>query len=149
MKARRLAVLALLVAVVVSCASCGGYSGTPAQQMQQWSQQYAIPGDISQVLSDAGRIGLAANQGAAKKMRTVCGGLSYDTGTLGGNLPAPDRKVSGEIAKGVQTLFDAAEVCAVESSTTSARTKGALAGIGRGAAALRHVQRELAGLGVH
>lgn len=149
MSARRLVVLALLAAVGVSCASCGGYSGTPARQMQQWSQQYSIPPDISQVLTDADHIARAARLGAAKQMRTVCGGLSYDAGTLGGNLPAPDRKVSREIASGVQTMFDSAEICAVETSTTSARTRGALAGIGRGAATLRHVRRELAALGVH
>ncbi len=137
----------MTVAVVVSLSGCG-YSGSHAEQVRQWVAQNTYVVNEQQVVADARSVELAAEKGTPLQLRTVCGGLSSDAGTLYSTLDTPDHTLTEEIAVSMEDFFNGAEPCSVASSTTSPATKGALAKVRAGLAALAVANRRMAGFGV-
>jgi major membrane immunogen (membrane-anchored lipoprotein) len=99
--------------------SACGYSGSPSTQLRAWAQQNTYTSDDQQVIDDIHSLELAAAKGSALQLRTVCGGLASDTGTLYTILPAPNQTLTRELGNALQELYDAAESCSVAGSTTS------------------------------
>ncbi len=110
----------------MALAACG-YSGTLAQQVRSWASQNTYVTNRNQVLADAHSLELAVAKGTAKELRTVCGGLSSDAGTLYSTLVTPDRQLTRDLNHSMEDFFGAAERCAVASSTKSAGATRALA----------------------
>lgn len=141
------ALAGLLAAGSVLLAACG-YEGTQSAQVHQWASQNTFSANEAQVVADLRSLMRAVSHGTAKQLRTVCGGLSSDTGTLYGTLPTPDRKVTNELGAAMQDFFDGAEDCSVTSSTTSAKTAQALAALRRGEGELDLARKALARFGI-
>lgn len=135
----------LLAATLAAC----GYTGGHASQVRQWAHQNSYISDASQVAADASDLERAVAVGSALKMRTVCGGLSTDAGTLYSSLDSPDRPLTHEIARSMHVFFVAAEHCAVARSTKALAVTRALASVKKAAAALAKADRRMAAFGVH
>lgn len=135
--------LPLLVALALS--SCG-YAPSGSSAVRSWISQNSFVASERQVVSDARSLERAARTGSALELRTVCGGLSADAGTIYGNLPTPNRRLTGELGTSMEDLFQAAETCAVSSSTHNTRTKRALHELEAGIAALRAANATLSAL---
>lgn len=145
---RRPARLALaLLGAAVLAAGCG-YTGSRAEQVGQWARQNHLVTDERQVIEDADSLELAMAKGTALQLRTVCGGLSSDAGTLYTTLDAPDHLLTDQIAAATEDFFHAAERCAVAPSITSPGARRALVLDRAGLAELGVVNRDLAGLHV-
>ena len=138
----------LLVSVALGLTACG-YSGSHASQVRQWAQQNSYNENARQVVSDADHALLAAAHGTALELRTVCGGLSSDAGTLYSSLDTPDHALTNQVAASMQDFFDAAEKCAVTHSTTSARASEAVAQMRKGLAELAKADATFRRFGVH
>ena len=140
--------LLFAAAVGLLLAGCG-YNGSHASQVRQWAYANSYVANAKQVALDAYDFERAVRIGAALKMRTVCGGLSSDTGTLYSTLDAPDHTLTDEIARAMEDFFHAAETCAVASSTRQPSVGRALAEVKAGAAGLVVVDHKMAGYGIH
>lgn len=138
--------LALLLAALV-LAACS-YSGSHDSQVRQWVSSSDFGYNQRQVVSDAHAVELAAATGTARQLRTVCGGLSSDAGTLYGTLVTPDHRLTRMLARSMEDFFKAAESCAVVSSTTSSGATSAVARTRRGLAELRVADRLLRSFGI-
>jgi hypothetical protein len=146
-RARSIAVAVGATAAATALAGCG-YSGSQRQQVQSWVAQTSFVVNERQVLADVRSVELAAQKGSALQLRTVCGGLSSDAGTLYSSLPTPDHALTDQLGASMQDLYDAAESCAVASSTTSPAVRRDLARIERGLAALARARVRLQADGV-
>ena len=138
---------ALVLAGGLALAACG-YSGHGAAQVRSWVAQSSFVANERQVLADVRSIELAVAHGSALQLRTVCGGLSSDAGTLYETLPTPDHTLTDELGGSMETLFPAATSCAVASSTRSARVTRDLATIERAMTELARARQRLAADGV-
>lgn len=138
---------ALLLAGGIALAACG-YTGGHGSQVRQWASQNDYLANARQVAADAHDFERAVHLGAALKMRTVCGGLSSDAGTLYSSLDTPDHTLTNELARSMEDFFDAAEKCAVASSTKQASVGTALAATKAGAAELIVADHRMAAFGV-
>ncbi len=140
-----LGALLLLGAALAGC----GFSGSHASKVRQWARTNSYLSNAEQVALDAFDLERAVRVGSALKMRTVCGGLSSDAGTLYSTLDAPDHTLTSEIARSMEDFFKAAEKCAVAGSTRDASVAWALASVKDGAAELAVADRKMASYGVH
>jgi hypothetical protein len=138
---------ALVLAAGLALAACG-YSGSGAAKVRSWVAQSSFVANERQVLADVRSLELAVAHGSALQLRTVCGGLSSDAGTLYETLPTPDHTLTDELGGSMETLFPAATSCAVASSTRSARVTRDLATIERAMRALARARQRLAADGV-
>lgn len=143
--ARRAGAAVFVMAVLASACS---YSGPPAATMRSWMSQNSFIANERQVLADLRSLALAVSRGSAKQLRTVCGGLSSDAGTLYGTLPTPDHVVSGELGASMNDLFNGAERCAVAPSARTPSARRGFADIGSGLAELRRARASLRRLGI-
>lgn len=141
----RAAAVVLLLGVLVSACT---YSGSPAVRLRSWMSQNNFRANERQVLADLRSLALAASSGSAKQLRTVCGGLSSDAGTLYGTLPAPDHAVTNELGASMNDFFTGAERCAVASSAASPPARRAFARIEAGIGELRRAKAALRRLGI-
>lgn len=119
------------------------------QQVQSWASQSSFVANDKQVLTDVAGVQLGARKGSALQLRTICGGLQSDAGTLYGTLPTPDHPLTAQLGTSMQDLYDAAASCAVASSTTSATVQRDLARIHRGLVELDGARKRLLAFGVH
>lgn len=144
----RAAVAATLVGAAGLLLSACGYTGTPAQQVRSWVAQTSFVSNEQQVLADVHSVELAVAHGSALQLRTVCGGLESDAGTLDGTLPTPDHTLTSELGGSMATLFPAATSCAVASSTRSRSVARDLARMQRALSSLEQARRRLSADGV-
>jgi hypothetical protein len=140
--------LAALGLAGLALSGCG-FTGGHGSQVRQWANQNDYLANAKQVAADAYDFERAVHLGAALKMRTVCGGLSSDAGTLYSSLDTPDHTLTAEIARSMQDFFTAAEKCAVARSTRQSSVNEALAGVKAGAAELIVADHRMAGFGIH
>ncbi len=126
-----------------------GYTGSHAQQVREWVAQNSFAANQRQVLADVHSVELAVTKGTPLQLRTVCGGLTSDVGTLYSTLVTPDHILTSELAKSMEDLFRAAASCSVASSTTAPKVKMALGEIHAGLAELAVADRRLAHFRVH
>jgi ABC-type amino acid transport substrate-binding protein len=142
-----LAAAALLLAAAGSLASCAA-GGTHLQRVRAWFDENGIRGDARLVIADAAALRRAAASGTAKQLRTVCGALSTDAGTLYGTLTSPDHRLTRELAQSMESFFTAAEKCAVAPSTAAPAARAGLAGARTGLSELSRARRLLQALGL-
>ncbi len=142
------AVLAVpLVLAVVGLAGCS-YSGDHSQQVTEWVNQNSFKSNEANVIEDATRVQLAVKEGTAKELRTVCGGLSADSGTLYSSLRTPDETLTHELAASMEDFFRASTLCSVASSTSAPTIAPALSDIRRGLVELAVARQRLSQFGV-
>jgi hypothetical protein len=127
-------------------AGCG-YSGSHASQVHQWVQQNSYWANESQVVADAHSVEAAIARGTALQVRTACGGLGADAGSLYSTLPTPDHPLTDDLNRAMQAFFAAGQGCAATPSTRSAAARSSLGQIQRALGALEVANRRLAGIG--
>lgn len=150
MRRRRPCLPALWIAAALALLLAGcGYSGSHAAQVRQWVSQSTYFANAKQVASDARHVELAQSEGTPLQLRTVCGGLSSDAGTLYSTLVSPDHLLTHELSSSMEDFFHAAETCAVASSTTSPAVMRALRETRAGIAELLLADTRLASFGVN
>ncbi|HET9092774.1 MAG TPA: hypothetical protein VFN50_10210 [Acidimicrobiales bacterium] len=145
--AARVAASAGALAASVLLAACG-YGGSSSSALRQWVSQNSFLSNERQVLADAHSLHLAVEKGSAIQLRTVCGGLSSDAGTLYGTLPTPNHPLTDELGASMVDFFHAAESCAVAPSTGGRATTRALSDLRRGMTELASARRTLASFGI-
>ncbi len=116
--------------------------------MRQWVSQNSFLSNERQVLADVHSLHLAVEKGSAIQLRTVCGGLSSDAGTLYGSLPTPNHPLTNELGASMVDFFHAAESCAVAPSTRGIGTARALSDLRRAMTELASARRTLRSFGV-
>jgi hypothetical protein len=138
---------ALVLAAGLAVAACG-YTGSGPAEVRSWVAESSFVANERQVLADVRSVELAVAHGSALQLRTVCGGLSSDAGTLYETLPTPDHTLTDELGGSMETLFPAATSCAVASSTKSARVARDLVTIERAMKELARARQRLAADGI-
>lgn len=136
-----------LAAASALLAACG-YTGSPGAQLRQWATASTYVANAKQVAVDARDLERAVAAGSALKMRTVCGGLSSDAGTLYSSLDTPDHELTDELNVSMEDFFHAAEACAVARSTRLPAVSRALGEVKAGAAELIVADRRFASFGI-
>jgi hypothetical protein len=125
-----------------------GFSGTLSTQVSQWSSQGSFTTNEQQVVADVRSVQRAVASGSPLQLRTVCGGLTSDAGTLYDTLPTPDHAITNELGAAMHDFFTAAASCAVAPATRTAAVSRDLSIIDRGIAELALAGRRLARDGV-
>ncbi|MHB1987482.1 MAG: hypothetical protein ACYCSF_05800 [Acidimicrobiales bacterium] len=137
----------LLAWAGILIAGCG-YSGSHAAQVSQWVAQNSYLANAAQVVADARSVELSVAKGSALQLRTVCGGLSADAGTLYSSLVTPDHRLTRELASSMEDFFHAAETCAIAPSTTGAGVRRSLVEARAGLAELGLADARLRAFGI-
>jgi len=146
---RRLPVAALAAVLVAAIlGGCAPYSGTTAQKVRQWVSQNSFRENHDLVITDINDVDMAVRLGAAKTVRTICGGMAVDLGTAYETLPTPDQALTNDLNAADTTLAAAATSCSGVGSVSSPTMTRDLALFRTGIGDLRKAQRVLASLGV-
>ncbi|MHB8243951.1 MAG: hypothetical protein ACYDGN_01165 [Acidimicrobiales bacterium] len=146
-RGRDRALVVAVAAVALASASCG-YTGSAATQVRQWAGQNSLVTNEQQVLADVHSLRLAVTKGSPLQLRTVCGGLSSDTGTLYDTLPTPDHRLTSDLGAAMEDFFSAAERCAVAPSTKGGDARRALVLVKEGLRELAVARSRLLSFGV-
>ena len=104
--------------------------------------------DVNDVFADVRSLRLAVAKGSPLELRTVCGGLASDAGTLYGVLPTPSHNLTDELGAAMSDFFNGAEKCAVASSTRSTAVRRAEGSVSAGMTLMTTVHATLARLGI-
>jgi hypothetical protein len=144
----RLARSTLLLAVSAGLLAGCGYTGSQGSQIRQWASANTYATNEQQVVADAHSLLDAVARGSALQLRTICGGISSDAGTLYTTLPAPNHRLTDELNAAMQDFFAAGQGCAVTSSTHSSAAHRAVVATDEGLHELSVVNEGLRRFGV-
>lgn len=107
-------VVAVVAALVVTFVVYGGgpSASTPGSRLAAWATSTSLGQDIGTLEGDGAhvRLVLADHKGTAA-VHTVCAAMANDAQTFNDQLPTPDTKVTGLLARAYGLEYDAAEAC--------------------------------------
>lgn len=147
MRGRRLLLVVAALVAALALSACSPYSGSKGQKVREWANQNSFVANHDQLISDIALVKKAVNQGSAKVVRTICGGLASDVGTAYTTLPTPDQMLTNELNAADQDVVNAATSCSGVSSVRSATMVSDLALFRQGVAELAKAQQRLASFG--
>lgn len=143
----RLAAPAAVVTSALVLAGCSGYTGNHAHRVGEWASAASLSANDALIRADIAGIASGIARRELRATRTECDGLATDAGTAYGELPTPDRALTGDLNTAYLDDVAAAESCTAARSFASPRFARYRREIAAGVAALRAATRRLAAIG--
>jgi hypothetical protein len=107
-----LVVFLVAVAIVAFVADGHSVSGTKAQKLEAWISANGVGQQIGTLTDTAADVVKAARQKKTSGVfHSICGVMATDAQTYNDDLPAPDLKVSHDLAQAYTDAYDAGEAC--------------------------------------